>query len=349
MSETKLVAVDLAKRVYQVAAFDEHGKVLYNRKYSAAKFALQVHQLEPTIVAMEACATSHHWGRRLQALGHEVRLVPAQHAKAFRRVHKSDGHDVISIAEAARRPNIHFVPVKTIMQQDLQVLGRVREQLMSTRTGVINQIRGLAGEYGVSFGKQRSTLMAELPVALEDADNGLTPVARAALGEQLEQIRYLDERLKGLARQQHELAKQDPAYERLLSIPGIGPTIAPALLASMGHAQHLQSARGCAAWAGLVPKQHGTGGRVRLGHITKNGQRSLRVLMIHGARSVVRWAHRHEHGQSQWIQQVIARAGKNKAVVALANKMMRIVWAVLRHGESFQMSKAFRPQPVPAG
>jgi transposase len=348
MSEIKLVAVDLAKRCYQVAAFDVHGQVLYNRKYSAAKFALQVHQLEPTVIAMEACATAHYWGRKLQALGHEVRLVPAQHARAFRRVHKSDEHDAVSIGEAARRPKIHFVPVKTVMQQDLQVLGRIREHLVSTRTGVINQIRGLAREYGVNFGKQRRVLMAQLPQALEEADNGLSPVVRAALAEQLEQIRYLDERLKGVGLQLHELAKQDPAYERLLGISGIGPTIAPALLASVGHAQHLQSARGCSAWVGLVPKQHGTGGQVRLGHITKNGQSSLRVLMIHGARSVIRWAHRHTHAQSQWIQQLIARVGKNKATVALANKLMRIVWAVLRHEESFDMSKAFRPQSTKA-
>jgi transposase len=348
MSEIKLVAVDLAKRCYQVAAFDVHNKVLYNRKYSAAKFALQMHQLEPTVIAMEACGTAHYWGRKLQALGHEVRLVPAQHTKAFRRVHKSDGHDTVSIGEAAQRPNLHFVPVKSVMQQDLQVLGRIREQLVSTRTGLINQVRGLAREYGVNFGKQRSVLMAQLPQALEEVDNGLSPVARAALAGQLEQIRYLDDRLKQICRQLHELASEDPAYQRLLSIPGIGPTIAPALLASVGHAQHLQSARGCAAWAGLVPKQHGTGGQVRLGRITKNGQKSLRALMIHGARSVIRWAHRYTHEQSQWLEQLIARAGKNKAAVALANKMMRIAWAVLRHEESFDMRKAFRPQPAAA-
>jgi transposase len=346
MSEIKLVAVDLAKQYYQVAAFDVDAKVLYNRKYSAAKFALQMHQLEPTVIAMEACATAHFWGRKLQSLGHEVRLVPAQHAKAFRRVHKSDEHDAVSIGEAARRPNIHFVPVKSVRQQDLQLLGRVREHLVSTRTGLINQVRGLAREYGVNFAQQRQALMRELPEALEETANGLSAVARAALAGQLEQIRALDERIEQILCQLTELAQPDPAYKRLLSVPGIGPIIAPALLASLGDAQHLQSARGCAAWAGLVPKQHGTGGQVRLGHITKNGQRSLRVLMIHGARSVIRWAHRYTHAQSQWIQNLVERAGKNKATVALANKMMRIIWAVLRHGESFDMHKAFRPQSV---
>ena len=165
MKKIKLVAIDLAKRCYQVGAFDQHGKLLDNRKYSPAKFALAMQQLEPTIVAMEACAAAHYWGRRLQALGHEVRLVPPQHAEAFRRVHKSDAHDVVSIGEAAQRPNIHFVPVKAIAQQDLQSLGRIRERLIAERTAIINQARGLAREYGVNLRKSREALMNELPLA----------------------------------------------------------------------------------------------------------------------------------------------------------------------------------------
>lgn len=158
MSKIKLVAVDLAKHCYQIGAIDEHGKLLYNRKLSQAKFALAMQQLEPTTVAMEACAAAHYWGRRLERLGHQVRLVPPQHAKAFRRVHKSDAHDVLSIAEAAQRPNIHLV--KTIAQQDLQLLGRLREQWVAQRTALINQARGFAREYGVNFPKTRQALLA---------------------------------------------------------------------------------------------------------------------------------------------------------------------------------------------
>src|SRR5690606_34383470 len=153
MSKIKLVAIDLAKRCYQIGALDEHGKILYNRKLSPAKFAEALQQLEPTIVAREACSAAHYWGRRRSALGHQVRSVPAPHARAFRRVHKSDAHDVVSIAEAALRPNVHFVPVKTVAQQDLQLLGRIRERLVAQRTAIINQIRGLAREYGVNFAK----------------------------------------------------------------------------------------------------------------------------------------------------------------------------------------------------
>jgi transposase len=346
MSKIKLVAIDLAKRCYQMGAIDEHHKVLYNRKLSPAKFALAIQQLEPTIIAMEASSAAHYWGRRLIALGHEVRLVPPQHAKAFRRVHKSDAHDTISIAEAALRPNIHFVPVKTIAQQDLQLLGRIRERLIAQRTAIINQIRGLAREYGVNFAKSREALLEQLPEALADADNALSPIAREELAELLRDVHRVTERHTQIMRRITALASQDPAYERLRTIPGIGPTIAPAVLASVGHAQQFASARQCSAWAGLVPKQNGTGGHIHLGSITKHGDRSLRVLLIHGARSVVRWADKHSHPQSRWIRDLVARRGKNKAVVALANKLMRIIWVVLTQGVEYDMRKAFRAQPA---
>jgi len=344
VNKIRLVAIDLAKRCYQVAAIDEHGQLLYNRRLSVKKFALAMQQLEPTTVAMEACAAAHHWGRRLIALGHQVRLVPPQHAKAFRRVHKSDAHDAVSIAEAALRPNIHFVPVKTLAQQDLQLLGRIRERLVSQRTALINQVRGLAREYGVNFPKTRQSLLSTLPEALADAENELTHVAREALAELCEQIRHTSAQLEQIQQRTALLAAQDPSYERLLTIPGIGPTIAAALLASVGHAQQFVSARQCSAWAGLVPRQHSTGGRVQLGAITKNGNRSLRVMLIHGARTVIRWADRHQHAQSRWITDLVARRGKNKASVALANKLMRIAWVVLTQQVSFQMHMAFRPQ-----
>jgi transposase len=236
--------------------------------------------------------------------------------------------------------------VKSLAQQDLQLLGRVRERLVAQRTAIINQVRGLAREYGVNFAKSRQALMAQLPEALGDADNDLTVIAREELAQLAAEIRHIDEQHARVMQRMTALASQDSAYERLCTIPGIGPTIAPALLASMGHAQQFSSARSCAAWAGLVPRQNGTGGRVQLGSITKNGDRSLRALIIHGARTVVRWADKHAHAQSRWIQSLIARRGKNKAVVALANKLMRIVWIVLTQGVTYDMRKAFRAQPV---
>jgi transposase len=346
VNKIKLVAVDLAKRCYQVVAIDIHGNVLYNRKLSAAKFKLAIQQLEPTLVAMEACAAAHHWGRRLLALGHEVRLVPPQHAKAFRRVHKSDAHDALSIAEAAQRPNIHFVPVKTLAQQDLQVLERIRERLVAQRTAIINQARGLAREYGVSISKSRQEFLDQIPQALADACNELTPIARAALAELVDETRQLSEQLTCVMRRIAALASQNPAYEQLRTIPGIGPITAPVLIASVGSGRQFAKARSSSAWAGLVPKQNGTGGQVQLGSITKNGNRSLRVLLIHGARTVIQWAHKHDDAQSRWIKAIVARRGKNTAVVALANKLMRIAWVVITQGVEFDMRKAFRAQPI---
>jgi transposase len=346
MNKIKLVAIDLAKRCYQMVAIDDQGKVLYNRKLSASKYKLAIQQLEPTIVAREACSAAHHWGRRLLALGHEVRLVPPQHAKAFRRVHKSDAHDALSIAEAAQRPNIHFVPVKTIAQQDLQLLERVRQRLVAQRTAVINQARGLAREYGVGIAKSRQAFLEQLPESLADADNELTPIAREALADLVHESKQITAQLSCLMQRIAALASQNPAYERLRTIPGIGPITAPVLIASLGSAQQFSNARSCAAWVGLVPKQTGTGGQVQLGGITKNGNRTLRVLLIHGARTVIQWAGKHDHAQSRWIKALVARRGRNKAAVALANKLMRIAWVVITQQTEFDMRKAFRAQSI---
>ncbi len=346
MNKIKLVGIDLAKHCYQVCAIDQHGKIVYNRKYTAKKFAEAMHQLEPTIIAMEACAASHYWGRKLLALGHTVRLVPPQHAKAFRRVHKSDEHDALSIAEASQRPKLHCVPVKTLAQQDLQMLGGLREQCVAQRTAFINQARGYAREYGVTIPQSRSALMRALPIVLEDAGNHLTPIAREALAELYGQIKEISERIDSLLVRMTELAKLDPAYVQLRSIPGVGPVLAPTALAKVGHGQQFASGRDCSAWVGLVPKQNSTGGKTQLGGITKNGDRILRTLLIHGARTVIRWADKHDHVQSRWIKQLVTRVGKNKAAVALANKMMRMIWAVLTQGTAFDMRKAYRPQPA---
>jgi transposase len=282
----------------------------------------------------------------LETLGHRVLLIPAQHVKAFCRVHKSDGHDALAIAEAAQRPKIHFVPIKTVEQQDLQLLGRIRERLIQQRTATINQSRGFAREYGVHFALSRQAFMRELPDALDPADSRLSCIAREALTELYADIQRLDRRIDALQIRIEDLAKQNPAYERLLTIPGIGTANGAALLAAVGDGHQFSNGRQCAAWLGLVPRQHGTGGKVHLGSITKAGDSSLRTAVIHGARAVIRWAHRHQHAQSRWILALVARRGKNKATVALANKIMRIVWSVLAHGTTYDPHKAFRAQPA---
>ena len=342
--KAKLVGIDLAKSVFQVCVIALSGSVLFNKKFTRAKFLEWLKDLEPTTVAMEACATGHFWGRKLQAAGHTVRLIPAQHVKAFCRVHKNDSGDALAITEAAQRPEIHCVPVKTLGQQDLQLLGRVRSKMVSQRTELISQIRGLASEYGVSFPVSRRALMAGLPLALEDAANGLTHVARFALLALLEDVRALDIRLDGLALQTAALAKQEPASARLLSVPGYGPVVAPAFIAAVGDGKQFKHGRDVSAWLGIVPKQHGTGGKITLQRITKNGDRELRTLLIHGARATMNWADRRNDAMGRWILALKARRGAARTIVALANKLARIGWAVLRGDKDFDANKAFRPK-----
>lgn len=344
--KAKLVGIDLAKSVFQVCVIALSGSVLFNKKFTRAKFLEWLKDLEPTTVAMEACATGHFWGRKLQAAGHMVRLIPAQHVKAFCRVHKNDSGDALAITEAVQRPKMHFVPVKTLGQQDLQLLGRVRSKLVSQRTELISQVRGLASEYGVTFPTSRAALMAGLPLALEDADNGLTQLARFALLNVLEDIRALDSRLAALTLQTAALAKQEPAYARLLTVPGFGPVVAPTFIAAVGDGKQFEHGRDVSAWLGMVPKQHGTGGKVQLMRISKNGDRDLRTLLIHGARAVLRWVDRRDDAMSRWLVSLRARRGEARTIVALANKLARIGWAVLRGDQDFDVNKAFRPKAV---
>lgn len=344
--KAKLVGIDLAKSVFQVCVIALSGSVLFNRKFTRVKFIEWLKDLEPTTIAMEACGTGHFWGRKLQAAGHTVKLIPAQLVKAFCRVHKNDSGDALAITEAVHRPGIHFVPVKTLGQQDLQLLGRVRSKIVSQRTELINQARGLAGEYGVGFPVGRRALMAGLPLALEDATNGLTHIARFALLGLLEDIRALDTRLDGLALQTEALAKQEPAYARLLTVPGYGAVVAPAFMAAVGDGKQFVHGRDVSAWLGIVPKQHGTGGKVQLMHISKNGDRELRTQLIHGARAVMNWADRRNDAMGRWILALKARRGAARTIVALANKLARIGWAVLRGEKDFDVNKAFRPKAV---
>jgi transposase len=276
-------------------------------------------------------------------MGHPVLLIPPQHVKAFRRVHKSDAHDALAIAEAEQRPELHPVPVKSPSQQDLQLVGPARELLMTQRTAVVNQLRGMAAEYGVEFPATLYRLRQAAPAILADECTPLTSVARQVLAGLLEQLRALDTRIDTVTAALTELAKTEPAYARLLTIPGFGPIVIAAFLAAVGKGQQFKSGRHLAAWLGRVPRQHGTGGQVHLHGITKNGDRSLRTLLVHGARALMVWADKHTHAQSQWLRQLQARRGKNRTVVALANKLARVAWAVLRTDTDFIRERAFKP------
>jgi transposase len=337
----KLIGIDLAKSVFQLCGISVAGKVVFNRQVKRDRLIAEVRKHPEVPIAMEACFSAHYWARTFQSMGHRVLLIPPQHVKPFVRVHKSDAHDALAICEAAQRPGLHFVPVKSVEQQDLQVLHRIRQRYIRQRTQLANQLRSLAAEYGVFFPKSLNSLRRELAFSLEDAENGLSPVAREALAGMAEEIRELDKKIEAAKAKLIGLAERSKAWKRLQSIPGYGPVVAAAVLAAAGSGQQFSNGREFSAWAGLVPRQNGTGGNVRLQGITKNGDRHLRTLLIHGARAVVRWCPKRNDALARWVHEIKQRRGHNKAVVALANKCARIAWAILTSEESFALEKAF--------
>lgn len=337
----KLVGIDLAKNVFQVCALDQGGHVLFNRTVRRARLLNEIHKLAPTTIAMEACSSAHYWGRQFQALGHQVKLVPAQHCKPFVRGGKNDARDALAICEAASRPGLHVVPIKSIAQQDLQLLHRVRERQTRQMTALANQLRAIGREYGVVIPEGIKTLAKTLPGILEDATNDLSPVARALIAELAEEMQRLRAQRVVLLRRIEALLEGQPAFERLQAIPGFGPVVASAFLAALGNGHQFQNGRQVAAWLGLVPRQYGSGGKLQLYGITKNGDRYLRTMLIHGARPAVRWSKGRSTPLAQWINPLVQRRGPNKATVALANKMARIGWNVLAKNEVFNPKRAF--------
>lgn len=339
--KVKLIGIDLAKNVFQICALNQSGRVLFNRSVRRSQLAEQLQNIEPTTVAMESCASAHYWGRRFEAMGHHVMLIPPQHCKPFVRGGKNDARDALAICEAACRPNLHTVPIKSFEQQDLQLLHRVRERYIRNSTALANQIRGIAREYGVDFPVGIKALNKAVPQATENADNALTDVAREMLSQLYEELQRLSEMNKAMLRKIIQLAKRNPAFERLQVLPGVGPIVASAMLASIGNGHQFKNGRQVAAWLGLVPRQYGSGGKIALMGITKNGDRYLRTLLIHGARAAMRWSRGKDTPLAQWLGPIAQRRGTNKAVVALANKMARIGWVVLATDRPFDVRKAF--------
>jgi len=339
----KLLGIDLAKNVFQLCALNQANKVLFNRTVRRVRFCSTIARLEPTTVAMEACSSSHYWGRTFEAMGHKVLLVPAQHVTPFVRGGKSDARDALAICEAAQRPGLHPVPIKSIEQQDIQLLHRLRQRQVQHSTALANQIRSLGREYGVLFPPGISALIKRLPEALEDGSNELSPVARYALADQHRCLIDVRAAMKMFLQQIEQLATQHPAYANLLPLPGIGPMIASAYIAAIGNGQQFKCGRQVSAWLGLVPRQYGTGGKIQLKGMTKNGDRYLRTLMIHGARAAITNGLKNRPELAQWVQPIIDRRGFNKAVVALANKMTRICWVIVTTDEAFDMKQAFKP------
>ena len=333
----KRIGVDLAKQVFQVHGVDRHEQPIWRRRLPRERWLQAIVETAESgcEIGMESCGGAHHWARQLQARGFRVKLIAPQFVKPYVKSNKNDANDAEAICEAMSRPSMRFVPIKSIEQQDIQAIHRVRAGLTDQRKAKANQIRGLVAKYGLIAPKELSALRRALPCWLEDADNGLTARFRRLLDGLWGDLRALDERVAELDGEMAVLARSEPAM-RLQQLRGVGPMIATALVAAVGDATQFTNGRQLAASLGLTPRQHSSGGKERLLGISKRGDAYLRTLMIHGARLAIRTAKTKDDRVSQWALRVAARSHPNVAAVALANKTARMAWAMLRHGSHYQ-------------
>jgi transposase len=341
MSKISTIGLDIAKHVFQVHGIDDSGGVLVRRRLRRSEVLNFFARLSPTLVGMEACATSHHWARELAALGHEVRLMPAQYVKAYVKRQKNDATDAEAICEAVRRPSMRFVPVKSAEQQAALMLHRSRDLLVRQRTMLINALRGHLAEFGLIEARGPGRI-SRLAAMVEAKDDRVPAAARQALAPLIAQLRAAEEQIAALEAKLLAWHKENEASRRLATVPGIGPLTASAIAATVPDATVFSSARQFAAWIGLVPRQNSTGGKARLGRISKQGDAYIRRLLIIGAQSVLRWA---RPGKSNpWTLALLGRKPRKVVAVALANKMARIAWALMVRGENYR----YPPTPAAA-
>jgi len=334
--EITTVGLDLAKNVFHVVCFDKHFKEAKKQMLRRRQVLQFFANLPPCCVAMEACSGSSFWGRELRKFGHEVILIPPQYVKPYLRGNKNDYNDARAIAEASTRPGIPTVAVKTVAEQDMQAIHRMRSQCMRDRTALNNSVRGLLSEYGIVLPKGINKLRKAIPELLENAGNGLSDLFRDLLFRRYEQFVELDEHIAFYTKKIKKSSQQDEACKRLQTIPGFGPIVASAFRSVIGDGCAYSRGRDASASLGLVPRQHSSGGKNVLLGISKRGDRYLRSLIVHGARAVVLQAARKDDPLSRWINQKRKERGMNKAVVATANKMARIGWAILRYDNTYR-------------
>ena len=339
MREITRVGVDLAKRVIQVHAVDAAGQRVTGRALSRDKFLPWCAQLPAgCMVAMEASSSAHHWARRLRAMGLDARIIAAHLVAPYRlqgKSGKNDANDAAAICEAAGRPHMHFVPIKTVQQQSVLCVHRLREGFKAERTACINRIRGLLAEFGLVFPQKPAALRLALPDAIEDAGNELGGIARLALQRAKQQWDELDEHLIWCDQRIAAHLKDSPDAASAQQLMGVGPVGASAVVATVGDFKQFKNGAQFGAWLGLTPKQNSSGGKNNLGGITRRGDTYLRTLLIQGAKSVVWSAHKRDDPISRWVHALREKHGWQKAAVALANKNARILWAVMTKGQPF--------------
>ena len=330
------VGLDIAKQVFEVHGVDEHGKSRLHKRLARAKVLEFFAQLPPCLIGMEACGSAHYWGRELRELGHTAKLMAAQFVVPYRRSGKNDANDAQAICEAVGRPSMRFVAIKSEEQQSVLMVHRARTLVVANRTAQVNQIRGLLGEFGLVVPKGVARLRRDLPGILQQAENSLPVLARQVLTGLLEQFHALDAQMRGYDRQIRALAQASEPARRLMQVESIGPQTATALVASMGDPHVFDSGRSYAASLGITPRQHSSGGKDRLGPITRRGDSYLRTLLVHGARAYLRVVDKKSDAKSLWARRLKERRHVNVAAVALAAKNARIAWAILAHGTEYR-------------
>jgi transposase len=337
-----VVGIDIGKNSFHIVGLDDRGAIVLRQKWSRSQVEARFANMPACLIGMEACVGAHHLSRKLMAFGHDARLMPAKYVRPYSKGQKNDFRDAEAIAEAVQRPTMKFVATKTADQLDLQALHRVRERLVSQRTGIINQIRAFLLERGIAVRQGQRFLRAELPRILATPPDVLSPRMVRVIEGLASDWRRLDKRIEGLSDEIEELAKRDAGCERLMSVPGIGPIISSAMVAAIGTGDGFSKGRDFAAWLGLVPRQISTGDRTILGGISKRGNRYLRVLFVQAAWVVLvkvkpnRWE---GHGLKPWVEATKKRLHHNVLTIALANKLARIAWSVLARGRAFEASK----------
>jgi transposase len=335
MKHCKRLSIDLAKDVFQICGLNSTNKNIFNRKTTRAKLLLEVLNIKPDMIFMESCYSANYWGRLFESHGLCVKLIPAQHVKPFVKGNKNDKHDALAIAEASMRPNIHFVPIKTIEQQDIQCLHRVRQRLISSRTALTNQVRGLLSDYGIIFSKGHHKILQSLPLLIEDMANNLSFDMRELLNDLLEELKNKNTQIRNTEEKIKIISKKCTGFANLMDMPGIGLINSSALVSAIGDAKQFTSARGFAAFLGLTPKHEQSGRTIKNKGISKNGNRYLRTLLIHGARSIVSRYKNTDDPLKQFAIKIKEKRGKHKAYVAVAHKMSRIIWAMLTKNEAY--------------
>jgi len=330
------VGVDLAKSVFSIHGVDERGNAVLKKSVRRAKLLELFAQLPPCVVGMESCSGAQHWARELLKLGHDPKIMAAEFVAPYRMSGKNDANDAEAICEAVGRPQMRFVPLKSIEQQAVLAVHRMRQGLVEERTALANRLRGLLAENGIVFAKGIDQLRRAMPVILEDSHNRLPELAREVLADANRHLAELDARIAEYDRRLAALARSSEPAKRLMKIEGVGALTATAILATVGDAKAFKNGRQFAAWLGLTPLQRSTGGRQRLGQITKHGDVYLRTMLIHGSRSVMRLTPQRADAKSRWVESLRARRPDNIAAVALAAKHARIIWALLARPQDYR-------------